>query len=520
MKLSIAMGASLVGMIGTSVGVSWVMGPPAQASEAAATAWTAPAAPVEPPAVAADATAASSSFVRDGVLRVEARVGHTVLPANASTDTFVLVDVQATQADDVTTRAPANIAIVLDRSASMRGRKMTNAMGALRGMLAQLRPDDTVSIVTYADKASVLVPATTVRSLDLAAVGDQLDRVRAGGHTCMSCGIGLARLELRARTGAVNRMLLLSDGLANRGVVEPTHFRALADGMRAERTAIASIGVDIDYDERTLLALSEASNGRHYFVQNASNLGAVFEQERRALVGSVADDVEVAVALADGVELLEVVDRPHRMENGRVRVALGTFAAGEQRTALLRVRVAGSAGATPLADVELAWRDLLADRDERIEGALALRFEGTESAPLDPAVDARLGRKDTFDALISANAAFARGDLSATRRELERARRTVVKRKSASGAASPKHDADFDRQIQAIERASNGFDEAVAEAPPPVTVPMTPQHSGVPRPAIRLKPAAKEDQARRAVKTRKGKTITRENAFAADPFSD
>jgi Ca-activated chloride channel family protein len=511
-KLSIAMVASLVGMIGTSVGVSWVMGPPARASEAVATAWTPPAAGAEPAAsVAADTTAPSSSFVREGVLRVDARVGHPVLPAGASGETFVLVDVQATPAEDVTTRAPANIAIVLDRSASMRGRKMTNAMAGLRGMLAELGPDDTVSIVTYADKASVLLPTSTIRSLDLGAVGDMLDRVRSGGHTCMSCGITLARLELRRRTGAVNRMLLLSDGLANRGIVEPSQFRVLADGVRSERAAIASIGVDIDYDERTLLALSEGSNGRHYFVANPAGLGAVFEQERRALVGSVADDVEVEFTLADGVELLEVVDRPHRLDDGRVRVSLGTFAAGEQRTALLRVRVAGAAGAVPVADVQLAWRDLGADRNERIDGALALRFEGTEAAPLDPAVDARLGRKDTFDALISANAAFARGDLAATRRELERARRTVTKRKAASASAGPKHAADFDQQIRAIEQASTGFDEAARDVPAVAPIPATAsQGASKPRPLSRPAPA----------KTKKGKTITRQNASAADPFSN
>lgn len=518
MKLSIAMVASLVGMVSTSVGVSWVMGPPARADEGSAIAWTPPAAVEDaPPAVASDASAPSSSFVREGVLRVEARAGHPVLPAGTSGETFVLVDVQA--AETLAARPPANVAIVLDRSASMRGRKMTNAMAAVRGMLAQLGPDDTVSIVAYADKANVLVPAQTIRSLDLDAVADVLARVRSGGHTCISCGIALGRAQLRTRTGAVNRMLLVSDGLANRGIVEPSAFRVLADEMRSERAAIASIGVDLDYDERTLFALSEASNGRHYFVQNPTGLRAIFDEERRALVGTIADDVEVDVMLADGVELLEVVDRPHRRENGSVRVSLGAFAAGEQRTALLRVRVAGSEGTAPLADVALAWRDLATARDERVDGALALRFEGNDSAPIDPAVDARLGRKDTFDALIEANAAFARGDLRATRRELERARRTVVKRKAASGGSSPRHAADFDRQIEAIERASIGFDEAAVEAPVPIVVAPTtapgasPSQMGRPTP---MKPSPKRSPSL----GKKGKKVTRQNAEAADPFSD
>jgi len=501
-KLSIAVVASLVGMIGSSVGVSWVMGP-ARAADATAVVQApaeapAPASPTAAVGSTTDEPVAAASFVREGVLRVEGRAGHAVLPAGLTHESYVLVDVRAMQAENVESRTPANIAIVLDRSASMRGQRMTNAMAALRGMLGQLRPDDTVSIVTYADKASLLLPPTKLRSLDLSVVADMLEDVRAGGHTCMSCGIVMAREQLRAREGAVNRMLLLSDGLANRGLVDPSQFRDLADSVRRERGAIASIGVDIDYDERSLLALSESSNGRHYFVANPAGLGAVFEQERRALVGTVADGVDAEITLAEGVELLEVVDRPHRVDGRLVSVPLGSFSAGEQRTALLRVSVTAAPGAGTLAEVKLAYRDLLADRREVADGVLGVRFEGSEVAPIDPAVDARLGRKDAFDALLSANAAFARGDVEATKRELQRARRSIEKRKSAS--PTPVHAADFERQIVAIDEAASGFEEAARDVRPTAA-----QAKSPPRPVA---------------KTKKGKTITRSNASAADPFSD
>ncbi|HET6582551.1 MAG TPA: hypothetical protein VFG69_03870, partial [Nannocystaceae bacterium] len=190
-------------------------------------------------------------------------------------------------------------------------------------------------------------------------------------------------------------------------------------------------------------------------------------------------------------ELLEVVDRPHRAEAGRVTMALGTFAAGEEKTALLRVRVAP--GASVVADVRLAYRDLVGDRDAAAEGVLAVRFDpaAADRAPVDPLVDARLGRKDTFDALIEANAAFASGDIAGAVQKLTHARTSVSARKRNSGGAKPTVDADFDRQLQAIAEASSGFDEAARAAPV-------------------AKPAA----------TKTGKRITRQNASAADPFSD
>ena len=135
------------------------MGGPPERSAAAERRDEGPESPVPvAAAVAPVVEVPAASFTREGVLRLDARVGHAVLPAEGTHETFVLLDVQAMQADNVETRTPANIAIVLDRSASMRGQRMTNAMAALRGMLAQLRPDDTVSIVAYADDADTLLP--------------------------------------------------------------------------------------------------------------------------------------------------------------------------------------------------------------------------------------------------------------------------------------------------------------------------------------------------------------------------
>ena len=84
MKLSIAVVASLVGMIGSSIGVSWAMGP-ARASEPIAIApRTDDSTPTSAAVAAVVGTKAlepgSASFVREGVLRVEGRVGHAVLP--------------------------------------------------------------------------------------------------------------------------------------------------------------------------------------------------------------------------------------------------------------------------------------------------------------------------------------------------------------------------------------------------------------------------------------------------------
>lgn len=504
MKLSVVLAGSMMGMVGSSVGVSWMMQPaPASASAGdddvpAPRSWDGKDA--EPAEVGAPALPAGPdpTFVADGRLRVEGRLGHATLPAGRTGETFVYLDVSAADRDGEESRAPVNVSIVLDRSGSMRGQRMVNALAAVRGMFSQLRPDDIVSLVAYDDRAEVLLSPTPVRSVDAFTLGRTLEGVRGGGHTCISCGIDMGRSMLRRREGAVNRILLLSDGQANRGIQDTGSLGQLGDAARRENASIASIGVDVDYDERTLLALSEASNGRHYFVEQPSQLGDVFDEERRTLVGSVADRVDVDIELAEGVQLLEVVDRPHRREGGHVLLDLGSVAAGEQKTVLLRVRVDASEGrsegAQSVAGVRLAYRDLVEDRERSESGELGLRLDPELDRPgeLDAAVEARLGRKETFDALIAANAAFARGDVAAAERELDLARGRIKSRKKRSVRKSPKLDADFDRQLQTLGGASSGFAKAASEVSSPAAAPAS----------------------------RPGRASIRANAASADPFSN
>lgn len=445
------------------------------------------------PAQLAAAEPLPASFSVPGPLRLDGRLGHAQLPADRAHETFVLVEVGAPEDLAIESRAPANVAIVIDTSGSMKGKRLDNAKAAARGMIARLRPDDTISVVTYSGDAELLLAPTSVGALDRFILDRTLGDLRGGGHTCMSCGVDLAREQLRRRSGAVNRILLLSDGVANRGMTTTAQFRSLGDAIRSERAAVASVGVDLDYDERVLFALSQASNGHHYFVEDPTGLPEVFDREARNLTGTVADRVDVDVELAEGVELLEVIARGHRREGDRVALSFGSFNAGDDKSALLRVLVQPGHGDRPVAAVSLAYRDLADGRDQRAGGELGLRLDPALDvvAELDPQVDERLGRKDTLDALLGANEAFARGDLGAARLELSRAQSTIDTRRRRSVATPGSAiDNEFEQQLQALNKAQESFDEAEKESPRPASAP----------------------------RSSKGKKAIRSNAQAANPF--
>jgi len=499
-KISAVLLLSLLGMGSSSAAVTWLT--PQWASPTETAAYERPSTESEPKTESATnvtvaaAEALTPNFSVTGPLRLDGRLGHAQLPADRENETFVLVEVGASDRVAIDARAPVNLSIVIDRSGSMKGRRLDNAIAAARGMLSRLRPDDTVSVIAYDNDAELLVAPTTVAGIDRFAFERTLAALRGGGNTCISCGIDLARSQIRRRRrDAINRILLLSDGVANRGLTRPAQFRDLGDQTRRERTAVASIGVDLDYDERTLFALSQASNGHHYFVENPSDLPAVFDREARDLMGTIADRVDVEVELGEGVELLEVIARGHRREREGVVISFGSFNAGDEKSALLRVRLAPGRGDRPVAEVRLAYRDLADDRDQSSAGALGLVLdpEQTRVARLDPRVEERLGRKDTLDALLSANSAFADGNLAVAQRELDEARGRIQQRKLRSGSTrGTKVDRDFDRQLQALGSAQISFDEAVADAP------------------------ARAPKA--ASTSRKGKKAIRNNTASANPF--
>ncbi|MEX1361682.1 MAG: VWA domain-containing protein [Nannocystaceae bacterium] len=500
MKISAVALCSVLGMGVSSASVAWVTPEPSPTASEAPSGRAASGEPDREPSVAASvagpvavAEPLPAVLSVPGALRLDSRLGHSALPAQGAHETFVLVEVGAPEDRAIDARAAANLSIVIDTSGSMKGKRLDNAVAAARGMVARLRPDDTVSIVTYAGRAELLLAPSAVGSLDRLVLDRTLAGLRGGGHTCISCGVDLARAQLRRRSGAVDRILLLSDGVANRGMTRTTQFRSMGDQLRSERTAVASVGVDLDYDERALFALSQASNGHHYFVEDPSGLPAVFDREARNLTGTVADRVDVDVELAEGVELLEVIARGHRRDGDRVGLSFGTFNAGDERSALLRVLVQPGRGERSVATVSLAYRDLADGRDQRAGGQLGLRLDPELSrvASLDPLVEERLGRKDALDALLGANEAFARGDVATARRELDAAQERIsTRRRRSAPSAGSKVDRNFEQQLQALGGARSGFEEAVRSSPKPAAAP----------------------------RSAKGKKAIRANAQSANPF--
>ena len=481
MKLSTAFVLSLVGMALSSVSV-WALapvgggGPGAPGAAAVLGGTTPPAGGGDPQSLASLLKGGTAEFSAGATLMMQGRLGHAVLAAGRENETYLFLDVTANAEASGSTPAPVNLAIVLDRSGSMQGQRMQNALAAASGMIRRLRDGDSVSVVGYNTSTQVVLPPTRIDSSNRELALASLRGIDAQGNTCVSCGLETA-MDLLARgpEGAVQRILLLSDGEANTGVRDVDGFRRLGERARGMETAVSSIGVDVDYNEKVLFALSQASNGRHYFVENPAGLPRIFDDELRSLVTTVASNASVEIALAPGVTVEQVFDRAFEQRGDRVTVPFGSFSSGDEKTVLLRLRVpSGDVGARPVANVRMSYQDLALSKPGSCDGELVARLsrDAAEVSPLDPLVETRLARSETAAALALANEQFAAGDLASARDTLSKNRGRIRSRATeaasrAPAAAAPKVQTEFQQQFDAFDDAERGFGNAAANAPEP-----------------------------------------------------
>lgn len=462
--------ASVLGMAASSA-AAWSLGPggAVTTADARVTAadpekkWESPGADSDTPDQLAVAAKARSEFSVEGTVKLTGRMGHPVIADGRSDDTFVFLNLSAQQEAFGASVTPADVTIVIDRSGSMRGARMDMAIAAARGMVSNMRNGDTVSVVSYDANASVVVPPTRIDPRSRGEVMARVLGVRPGGHTCVSCGVEQAlALAPRGRDTA-HRVLLLSDGKANRGLSTSSQFASVAQMARRTQSSVTSIGLGIDYDERLLSSLSRQTNGFHHFAERPDQLQPIFEQELEAVSKTVAAAASVDVTLAPGVQLLEVMDRANTRDGNRINVPFGTFTAGTDKTLLLRVRLpAGQQGIRSVGDFALNYTDAATGRRELAQGALEVTV-GSQTAELDPTVEARVAQSETVRELDAANALLAAGREDEARVALGRSRSRVKKRRKAAsgrGSFAPAAARSFDVQEQTLNDAFKSAGEA------------------------------------------------------------
>jgi Ca-activated chloride channel family protein len=234
-------------------------------------------------------------------------------------------------------RIPLNLSIVLDRSGSMAGGKLAAARDAAAMLVQRLHPDDTVSVVAYDDDVTTVAePATGATQSGLSK---HIQSIEPGGSTNLSGGWLRAR-ELVARgkrEGGVNRVVLLTDGLANVGITKPDQLLGLCRTACGAGIPTTTIGFGADYDEKLLRGMADAGGANTWYIERADQAADVFTEELEGLLTLCAQTVSVEIRPSPAVTLTAIRHQypTTTLGTGAARLEIGDVYAREPKSVLV-----------------------------------------------------------------------------------------------------------------------------------------------------------------------------------------
>lgn len=359
------------------------------------------------------------------VVGVEVVLSHGMLMPGRPGSIWALVRLVAGKAETPgkDQRLPMNLALVLDRSGSMHGEPLEHVKNSVSFVVDQVASCDFLSIVTFDHNVDVLCPSQTVTNKD--GLKQVIKSVSSGGSTNLSGGFlrGYKEVLKESKPGQVNRILLLTDGQANVGIIDPPLLAAKAKSMAEKGVSVSTIGVGASFNEDLLMILAEAGQGHYYYVSNPDEIPKVFAEELEGLLSVVAQAISISMEGLSGCRVAGVlgyepvftttgasIDLPDMYENEVKALVLQIdhppFAPGEHDVFKLTLDYTGTCGDLDTAMLQVTAKLTASDGPDR---AFKPNFEVIKAVEL---VRTALAKNESAEAVD-------RGDLETGRRVLE-----------------------------------------------------------------------------------------------------
>ena len=250
-------------------------------------------------------------------------------------------------------RPPLNLALVIDRSGSMAGSKLSYARKAARFLAGELTAADRLAIVTFDDEVNVLVPSQPVR--DPLTFISAINTIQAGGCTALFDGwlAGATQVAQQLDPTALNRVLLLSDGQANEGLTDAAAIAAKVEGLTQRGISTSAFGLGSGFDEDLMGAIASAGDGTLAQIESPKQLADLYASELQGLASTIGRKVSLGIRAKHGAELVDVLnDLPQTVAGNH---QLPNLRHGQELNVGVRLQLPAWAANHEIASVRLAW---------------------------------------------------------------------------------------------------------------------------------------------------------------------
>lgn len=271
-------------------------------------------------------------------MNVITKLDFSKIPVNTPFNLRAMVALEGAKEHTEGERVPLNLALVLDRSGSMGGSKLSNVKKAAELLVSHLDDNDILSLTIFDDRIHVLIEPTQVGAARPGILAG-IQSVRAGGSTFLSGAYtqGLQLALSQNRDGRTTRVLLLTDGLANVGETNLDRLCGLSSSALERGITTSTIGVGADFNEELLGKMAEHGGGSTYFIDRPEEAEEVFAEELRDLFSRVAEACEVQFAGGSPVLGTIVLNTYRRLQNGNYLV--GDLFSGRRKSLVVEVNV-------------------------------------------------------------------------------------------------------------------------------------------------------------------------------------
>jgi Ca-activated chloride channel family protein len=361
-------------------------------------------------------------------MQFDLRPLHTAVRNDGPVSLDVLITITPPAPDRQVQRPTLNLGLVLDRSGSMEAQnKLGFAREAAVFAVQQLLPTDRVSVTIFDDHVHTIVPNRAVE--DRQSIVNLLRGIRPGHTTALHAGWreGARQVSQHPCPGGLNRVLLLSDGLANVGETNADTIAGDVHRFCREGVSTTTMGVGLDFDHDLLEAMARSGDGNYYYIESPRQFDNIFQCEMRGLLATVGCKVSLGLEPQNGVTVTDVLNDLDRASSGRLM--LPNLVAGMPVPVVVRLQVPPLAHIAEVCRFRLAWdvpgeagrRTLQASLDLPVVPEAAWRM----LAP-DRVVQERVALLLIARAKRQASAALEQGDRDGAMRWLQDAREIVA----------------------------------------------------------------------------------------------
>lgn len=279
----------------------------------------------------------------NGVLRISGYlVQDKVLLGSAGTVGLNLT-LQADQIEETDKAEPRNVdlVIVLDRSGSMKGRKINDARRAVLQLLTNLTDKDRLALVTYSDGAQIAADLLNITADNRKRLAAAVNSVRVGGGTNLGAGLqaGINILNGSNRSNNSAKVILISDGLANKGITDINTLGNMAAVAVEREFAVSTVGVGADYNEHLMTAIADQGTGTYYYLENPAAFAEVFQREFYDTQAAIVSSLKIQIPTQGGITLSDAAGYPLSYRKDYVEFYPGHLGSRQIRRLYLTLKV-------------------------------------------------------------------------------------------------------------------------------------------------------------------------------------